>query len=90
MNESAGSDAREGREIEWEIYEIGAAKPFAWSWRCRMSGRVMRQGDVMYSNILEAVKDAAAHGMNEPQRCDIVRMDSTRIPLEDGLRMLQS
>jgi hypothetical protein len=75
-------------EVDWEIYEIGALKPFAWSWRHRAAGEIVRQGDIMYSNIREAIADAIAHGMDDPcSRCEIVRMDSSRVRYEDGLKL---
>ena len=78
----------EPSEVTWEIYEIAAAKPFAWSWRYGISGKILRQGDIMYSDIRAAIEDARAHGMDNPAgRCEIVRADDSRIPYEEGQKL---
>jgi hypothetical protein len=53
-------------EMSWEIYEIGEPRPYAWSWRCRADGRIVRHGAVMHSSIHGAIEDAVTHGMKEP------------------------
>lgn len=53
-------------EVVWDIYEIGAPRPYGWSWRCRIADRIVRRSDIMYSSIHGAIEDAVAHGMQEP------------------------
>ena len=85
---SSGEPDGDRTGTDWEIYEIGAAKPYAWSWRYRVGGKVARQGDIMYSNIRNAIDDAIAHGMNDPRnRCDIVLADATRIRYTNGMNL---
>jgi hypothetical protein len=77
-------------ERNWEIYEIGATTPYAWSWRYRVAGEIARRGDIMYSTMGEAIDDANAHGMDDPRsRCDIVRADATRVRYKDGASPLE-
>ena len=63
---SIWGDSRYLTEATWEIYEIGMPRPYAWSWRCRIADRVVRQSDLMYPTIREAIDDAVAHGMENP------------------------
>lgn len=82
------SPRNEANEATWEIYEIAAAQPFAWSWRYGIAGKILRQGDIMYSDIRAAIEDALAHGMDDSTgRCEIVRADKSRIPYEEGQKL---
>jgi hypothetical protein len=85
---SSGEPGGDRIGADWEIYEIGAIRPYAWSWRYRIGGKVARQSDIMYSSIRNAIDDAIAHGMNDPHnRCDIVLADATRIRYTDGMKL---
>jgi hypothetical protein len=90
VNFSSSSEQGGDRgERNWEIYEIGAITPYAWSWRYRVAGEIARRGDIMYSTMGEAIDDANAHGMDDPcSRCDIVRADATRVRYKDGTKPL--
>jgi hypothetical protein len=90
MNAPAQDDqSNPANEGLWEIYEISATKPFAWSWRYRIEDKIVRQGDVMHSTLWDAIDDAIAHGMEDPHpQCVIVRLDKTRISYEARERLL--
>ena len=67
MNDAASNPSSDSAaEVSWEIYEIGEPMPYAWSWRCRADGEIVRRSSLMYTSVHGAIEDAMKHGMKEP------------------------
>jgi hypothetical protein len=63
----------------WEIYGVGEPAVFAWSWRCYRRGIIRRRGVFMFSNMQDAIEDAAANGMDTTLHvCRVIDIDGSK------------